>query len=365
MNERIMFAPGTKEHPRNDSATIVRLPDDELFMVWMEFFESSWGSGDEAPNHLVSMRSADGGRSWSDYRIEVTSEPGDRSVYNPSLLVIPSGEVLFFFIRYHHLVWGEPLLVSGYLKRSTDGGRIWSNPITVWDHDCLANAHDTLTRLKDGRIIKPVERMPVWCTPPTGVSSSSAYYSDDDGRTWNAPKSWVRLPLRGSMEAHVAEASDGRLLMAVRNDLGSVFLSRSCDRGETWSKAQSSGLSAPESMPVLKTIPDTGDLLLIWNNSEYDPDFVSHYGKRTPLSCAVSRDCGESWEFRKPILDDPSLQISNPGCVFPSAGQVLVTFFTSPMDNPVPPGVWGTNPMSLESVIVDLDWIYAGEGTSR
>lgn len=358
MIERIMIAPGTDEHPRNDSATTIELSDGSLYMVWMEFFSSKWVSGDEAPNHLVSMRSRDRGRTWSDYREEAKTEPGDKSVYNPSLLRLPSGEILFFFIRYHHLVWGESLEVSGYLSRSNDEAITWSEPVKVWDHDCIANAHDTLLRLRDGRIIKPNERMPVWSTPPSGVSSSSCYYSDDDGHTWTAPTSYVRLPLRGSMEAHVAEAEDGRLVMAVRNDLGSVFLSRSVDRGETWTKAQSTGLSAPESMPVLKTIPSTGDLLLIWNNSTYDPDFVSHYGKRTPLTCALSRDCGDTWVCKKNLMEDPDLQISNPACMFTGDGAAFITCFTSPMDNPEPPGVWGRNLMSLEGLVVDIDWLY-------
>ena len=305
MFERVMIAPGTEDHPRNDSATTIELSDGTLFMIWMEFLPSKWVSGDEAPNKLVSMRSHDGGHSWSDYRVEAETEPGDKSVYNPSLLRLPYGEILFFYIRYHHLVWGERLEVSGYLSRSHDEAMTWSTPIKIWDHDCIANAHDTLVRLKDGRIIKPNERMPVWCTPPSGVSSSSCYYSDDEGHTWTASKSWIRLPLRGSMEAHVAEASDGRLVMAVRNDLGAVFLSMSRDRGQTWSKAQSTGLSSPESMPVLKSIPTTDDLVLIWNHSEYDPGFVSHYGKRTPLTCALSLDCGESWERPKNLVENP------------------------------------------------------------
>ncbi|MBT3272094.1 MAG: exo-alpha-sialidase [Spirochaetales bacterium] len=357
-HERFMIAEGTDEHPRNDSATTVELPDGTLFMIWMEFMASEWVSGDEAPNHLVSKRSADAGKTWGDFRVEVETAPGDKSVYNSSLLLLPENELLFFYIRYNHLVWGDPLEVSGYMKRSKDGGRTWTPPVAMWERDSLCGAHDTLLRLKDGRLLKPVERMPVWCTPPTGVSSSGCLFSDDNGYTWTESPDWIRLPLRGSMEAHIAEASDGRLVMAVRNDLGSVFLSSSFDRGESWSKAQSTGLSSPESMPVIKTIPGSGDLILIWNNSEYDPGFVSHFGKRTPLTAAISRDCGETWECRKNLIDDPTLQISNPACVFTSAGTAFITYFTSPMDDPVPPGKWGSNLMSLEATIVDIDWLY-------
>ena len=36
-------------------------------------------------------------------------------------------------------------------------------------------------------------------------------------------------------------------------------------------------------------VPKTGDLLLIYNASKYNPKWASHYGKRTPLSGAVKR----------------------------------------------------------------------------
>jgi len=356
--EHITIAPGTPEHPRNDSATIVELRDGSLFMVWMEFLQSAWASADQAPNHLVSMKSRDGGRSWRERRVEAETEPGDASVYNPSLLRTAGGEILFFHIRYHRLVWGQPHEVSGWLYRSTDEARSWDAGLRLWEREPFCGANDTLFETSSGRIIKPVEHMPVWDVPPKGVSSSSCFLSDDGGRSWSEPSSWVRLPLRGSMEAHVAEARDRTLVMAVRNDLGSVFLSRSRDGGVSWSLPQTSGLSAPESMPVLKRIPTTGDLLLIWNHSDYDPGFVSHYGKRTPLTAAVSRDCGASWSRVRDIETDPTLQITNPSCTFLSTGKAIVTYFSSPMDEPNPPGRWGQNLKSLEGAIVDVDWFY-------
>jgi len=50
--------------------------------------------------------------------------------------------------------------------------------------------------------------------------------------------------------------------MSLRNQLGSVFLSRSCNGGETWSLPQTSGLRAPESCTCLRCIPTTGDPVL-------------------------------------------------------------------------------------------------------
>jgi len=109
-------------------------------------------------------------------------------------------------------------------------------------------------------------------------------------------------------------------------------------------------------MPVLKRIPETGDLLLISNHSEYDPGFISRYGKRTPLTAAVSRDRGETWGNIRDIEADPMLQITNPSCTFLSTVKAIVTYFTSPMDDPSPPAKWGQDLTSREGAIVDVDW---------
>ena len=110
----------------------------------------------------------------------------------------------------------------------------------------------------------------------------------------------VRLPLRGTMENHIAETNSKRLVMAVRSQLGCVFLSRSDDRGENWSHPQATGLSASESMPSLTRIPATGHLLLIWNNAPYDHAY-DHSGKRTPLTAAVSSDEGKTWTHKRDL----------------------------------------------------------------
>ena len=54
-------------------------------------------------------------------------------------------------------------------------------------------------------------------------------------------------PRHGS--ASIVELRDGRLLMHMRTQLGAVFQSDSTDGGATWSKPQTTGLRAPQSMP--------------------------------------------------------------------------------------------------------------------
>jgi sialidase-1 len=53
----------------------------------------------------------------------------------------------------------------------------------------------------------------------------------------------------------------------------------------------------------VKRIPATGDLLMVWNDhSQVD---AAHRGKRTPLTAAITRDDGRTWEKTKTLEDDP------------------------------------------------------------
>jgi sialidase-1 len=356
--EYISIAEATEAHPRNDSASIVELPGGELFIVWIEMHASEWGGHDQAPSSIASMRSHDKGATWTDYRIEVSPSKGDRSVYNPSLVLLPNGELLFFYLIYHHLVWNEPLLSSGCIKQSTDFGHTWSEPTTIWDHAPFGCANDTFTLLKDGRLLKSCENIPIWGSYPKCISRSGCFLSDDDGKTWNKSMKFVWLPLRGTMENHIAETNSGTLVMAVRNQLGNVFLSRSDDRGVNWSHPQATGLSTSESMSSLTRIPSTGDLLLVWNNALYDPTY-DHSGKRTPLTVSISRDKGHSWDYIKNVEDDPNFEFSNVACTHLSGDRLIITYFTSRMADPKPPGRFGRERMSLKGAITTLDWLYA------
>ncbi len=356
--EYIAIMNATERHPRHDSATVIELPDASLLMIWIEMHKNDLEGNDEAPSSLASMRSYDGGRTWCDRRIEVAPEDGDQSVFNPSLLRLNNGEVLLSYVKYHVLISNEPLSASGYVVRSTDGGHIWGEPTRIWDHAPYSPANHTFTLLSTGRILKSVEEM----VGPRGnypqcYLRSGCFVSDDDGHTWTPPQSWVELPLRGAMENHIAECADGSLLMAVRTQLGSPFLARSYDGGMTWSKPQTSGLTSGESMPSLTRIPNSDDLLLVWNNAEFDFRHT-HSGKRSPLACAVSNDNGTTWGSVKLLEDDPTCEFSNPACSYTSEGKALITYFTSKMERSTPPTRWGRDRMSLKGALVDIDWFY-------
>ena len=352
----VVVAEASAEFPRHSEPAILERRDGTLFMVWQEYVASGREGEDNAPNRLAAMESSDEGRTWGHHHVLVERAPGDVNVYSPNLLKLPGGEWLFIYFRYHKLESGQPPDVSAYACRSSDEGRTFSAPAAIWQHQPVAFASGVVKRLHDGRIILPVGRQTgaIWCATDHEVLGS--YVSDDDGRTWQAGQTWVDLPLRGAMEAHVEELRDGRILLVMRTQLGSVFRSHSEDRGLTWSKPQTTGLQSPESCPELIRIPSTGDLLLVWNHSPYDPGFGSHYGKRSPLTVAVSRDEGATWTHLRDVETDPERAFSNPVCFITSRDQVVLMYWTCRYDTVR--WLMDVRRLDLRAALFPVSWLY-------
>jgi sialidase-1 len=320
----VTVARSTPELPRKSEADVIELRDGRLFMAYMEF---SGNGSDHAVTRLVAEESADGGATWSNHRVLAETAPGDMNVYSPNLVRRSDGAILFLCMRQHSPK-GEANYASSQVSWiSTDECQSFSPFVTFAEHQPFNLCNAVVRRLDSGRLLLPVCVVGDVTRLCTGYAGT-VLWSDDGGATWSVSPHRIRLPMRGVMEPHVEETRDGRVLMVMRNQLGALFFCESRDAGLTWSLPQSSGMSVPESCPELRRHPATGDLLLIWNAAPYDPCHVSHFGKRTPLSAAISRDNGRTWSAPRAIEDDPGRAFSNPGCRFLSNGDCLVHYWT-------------------------------------
>ncbi|HEX5025493.1 MAG TPA: sialidase family protein, partial [Agriterribacter sp.] len=91
--------------------------------------------------------------------------------------------------------------------------------------------------------------------------------------------------------------------MFIRADGGVQQLSYSKDRGETWSHIQASNITSPLSPASIGKLPETGDLVLVWNNNVGIDSTLKN--KRAPLTIAISKDEGRTWGKIKNIENDP------------------------------------------------------------
>lgn len=342
----VTVARSTREYPRKSEGDVIELNDRRLLLVYMEF--TGTGS-DFAQTRLVAQESSDGGLTWGRHRVITETTPGDVNVYSPNLIRAKDGGILLMFMRQH-----RPGSLTNHMWKSSDEGRTFAPRAEFVANRDFALCNATVKRLASGRLLVPASPPLPGKTAERGPYCAAMLFSDDDGLTWRVSESRVELPMRGAMEPHVEQTADGRVLMVMRNQLGKLYLSESKDDGATWSAPHATELTSPESCPELTRIPGTTDLLMIWNNT-FDPRFTSHYGKRSPLTAAISKDHGKTWRHVRDIETDPHRAFSNPGCRFTKQGQAIINYWTCEyLTN------WAMQDViDLRVAVIDKAWFYS------
>ena len=341
----VTVSASTPKLPRKSEGDVIELKDGRLLLISMEF----GGDGNDfAITRLVAHESADGGRTWAGHRLITDTAPGDVNVYSPNLIRAQDGGILLLFMRQH-----RPGSLTNHVWKSTDEGQTFSPLAEFVPKRAFSLCNATVKRLASGRLLLPASPPAPGKPAETGPYEATILFSDDDGRTWSEAANWLTLPKRGAMEPHVEQTGDGRVLMVMRNQLGTLHFSESTDDGLHWSAPKSTGLTSPESCPELTRIPSTGDLLMIWNNT-FDPKFRSHYGKRSPLTAAVSKDHGRTWQHVRDIETDPKRAFSNPGCRFTRDGRAILNYWTCEyLPN------WSIQDIiDLRVAVIDSAWFY-------
>lgn len=313
---------------RHSEASVIQRKDGSLLMAWQHHFRGEAYCSDQLPSVIALAESYDGGKTWVNEREAAGMKCGCVNVYSPSFLRNADGSVSLFFMRYMQLEKGKPVLNNYYRITSFDEGDTWSEEETVWELSQYVAMNQCIKRLSDGSAL-----MPVYGGVEGLFVKGSPYLvhvlrSTDDFKTWTSSNT-LHLPMGGSMEPCIAQRRDGSLNMVLRTQLGSVFYSESFDGGITWTKPQTTGLRAPESCSCLVTIPNSDAQLVIWNNSEYNPKARSHYGKRTPLTMAISKDGLKTFGDFFDIETDPGYAFSNPSVTVTSDGLFVLNYWAA------------------------------------
>lgn len=300
METLLVVEPG-KDNPRNSEGDIIELKDGRLCLIYTRF---TGGSGDHAAADLAMRISSDGGKNWSEDSI-VVQHPGGLNVMSVSLLRMANGQIALFYLRKTSIEDCRPLMCV-----STDEVATWSKPaVCITDEiGYYVMNNDRAVQLKSGRLVLPVAWHQGPGKPRDTAGIIMCYLSDDNGKTFRRSKdSFKGYAPDGRritvQEPGVVELKDGRLMMFMRTNAESQYISYSQDGGETWSKAGPSKLISPLSPASVERIPWSGNLLCIWN----DHSGIHKYpkGRRTPLCLAVSEDEGRTWSKSAVIEDDP------------------------------------------------------------
>ena len=150
----------------------------------------------------------------------------------------------------------------------------------------------------------------------------------------------------------MVERKDGSLFAILRSDVGYLYQAVSRDRGETWGEATPTKLTSPQAEPCLQRIPSTGDLLLIWCNAlpyAISHDLATMHRPRNPLSSAISRDDGKTWENIKNIENREGYDNAYPNVYF-HGDEAIVTYYQASSS--------GSRDTELLLKIFPVSWFY-------
>lgn len=296
-NVVLKLAP-SQTNPRNSEGSFVTLKDGSILFVYSHY--TSGNGGDHDPAYLASRISKDGGKTWTASDERVLNNEGGMNVMSVSLLRLKNGEIAMFYLRKNTTDDCIP-----YVRFSKDEAKTWSDPIA-----CIQDKqgyfvlnNDRVIQLKNGRLLMAVAWHKNLNSEMSGNGNLFSYYSDDNGRTWKAGTEALAPKGIITQEPGVVELKNGDIMMFIRATGGKQLVSYSKDKGQSWTAAVAYNLDSPLSPASIERIPSTGDLFAIWNNN--DGSNKETKGERTPLTIAISKDDGKTWQKVKNIEIDP------------------------------------------------------------
>ena len=206
--------------------------------------------------------------------VEVARDP-DAPCWNPVLHQMRKGPLLLFY-----KVGNNPRDWTGWLMRSKDGGKSWSEP-EMLPAGILGPVKNKPIELKNGTLVCGTSE------ESYGAWGCWVEITRDQGKTWSRHGP-INVPgkLHGIIQPAVFRTRGKRLRMLCRSrGMGRIAVASSKDGGLTWSDASLTDLPNNNSGLDAVRLKDKR-ILLIYNHTEKG---------RTPLNLAISSDRGKTW----------------------------------------------------------------------
>lgn len=298
-------------------------------MFYSQFLQAG---SDNAPAHIASRTSSDGGLTWSEATVQFQAPAGALNAMAVSLLRLQDGRIGTII----PIKWTEYHMTPMWTY-STDEGATWTelSPLSEEkEYFCVLN--DRLIQLTDGTLALPYARLnPEQEKQPAEFDYRwnmicGVFFSRDGGKTWHrSPHEITHTPefftpplvtspgqSRSDMayqlenrlgvfqEPGLQQLADGSLLMFMRSSYA-VYRCFASSIDAPWKNCGIiPGLNVCCGPQAMRRLPASGHLLMLYNDrgplAWGEKDF--HF--RTPLSIAISRDEGQTWEKRGELEDD-------------------------------------------------------------
>lgn len=233
---------------------------------------------------------------------KVISEGGTAGEYQafPDMCRLKNGEIVaVFYAGNSHVTQrtdAYPDCGRICMVRSSDEGRSWSQPVTLYD-DTLDNRDPHISQLKDGRLICTFFSIQLKRGDATNYFLRYPQYviSTDNGKTWESTPHAVHPDQKGWFCSAPVQQIGKRLLFPLYYSSGTHVYGGvvySDNLGKSWSAP------VPIGQEVQKQLPAETAIIRLKGGALYA-------GLRAegvvPMHYAISRNRGESWEPARPL----------------------------------------------------------------
>lgn len=283
---------------------IVKAKDGTL----LAFAEGRKHSGaDEGDIDLVLKRSSDSGKTWS--ALQIIWDDEDNTCGNPAPVVDPETGRVHLLMTWNLGTDTIGMINSGeskdtrrvYHTYSDDNGISWSTPVEItssvkekdWGWYATGPCHGLVVSSGEykGRIVVPCDCIEIG---PGRKQYSFVIWSDDNGKSWSHGGTVVN-----GNECTVAETSDGRLILNIRNPQTFRLTAYSNDGGLTWTECRENrDLVDPVCQGSIINTTVDGKHVLYFSNAASTT--------RDHMTIKKSTDDGQSWDYGYLIYDGPS-----------------------------------------------------------
>jgi hypothetical protein len=316
--------------------------------------QDRWSGG--GSRGLVSAFTLDGGGTWTRAAAPMSRCSGGtlanggnfERASDPWVTIAPDGTAYQSALGFNNANGQNAILVS----RSTDGGRTWSNPVSVRsDNFQDQNDKESITAdPTDARYVYVVWDRLTGNRGPTWFARTS-----DGGATWE-PARAIYDPGTNSQTINnqVVVLPDGTLIAAFTEivNVGPANLRlrilRSIDKGATWSApitvsdVQTVGTIDPDAGTAIRdgsllgsiAAGRNGMLVVAWQDSRFSA------GTHDDIVVARSADGGITWSAPLRINGSPALAAFIPTVAIRDDGVIGVTYYDFRGNTPDPTTLW-------------------------
>ena len=256
--ERVLIAGGSEPHSRA-LAGVQQLENGDLLVGYRLASRHVMGDHDMIDDGaVVTTRSKDGGRTWSDPH-PVAALPGWDCSGGNRMVQTPDGDLVMFVMKARRV--GSP---ESHVHpiRSSDGGLTWGpmgEELALFGAFTEPHAMDHALITSDGDWMLPI----YGADEPGGSTYAAVAFSSDWGRTWGHKTVVARSSKIIFYEPAVTRLRDGRFMAVIRTQDPPFdsYLSYSSDEGRTWTEPHRLPFQGQTPVP-LPTLLQCNSLLL-------------------------------------------------------------------------------------------------------